>query len=63
MKALVSGAVRISDAAKVMGLMEQQERSDVIMKSLLEDGLIAQVKVRKRAISDLMGGPQFGAAL
>jgi len=43
MKALVSGAVRISDAAKVMGLMEQQERSDVIVKSLLEDGLIAQV--------------------
>jgi hypothetical protein len=43
MKALVSGAVRISDAAKVMGLMEQQERSDVIVKSLLEDGLVAQV--------------------
>jgi len=43
MKALVSGAVRISDAAKVMGLMEQQERSDAIVKSLLEDGLVAQV--------------------
>jgi hypothetical protein len=43
MKALVSGAVRISDAAKVMGLMEQQARSDVIVQSLLEDGLIAQV--------------------
>jgi A/G-specific adenine glycosylase len=43
MKALVSGAVRISDAAKVMGLVEQQQRSDVIVQSLLEDGLIAQV--------------------
>ncbi|HAG66959.1 MAG TPA: A/G-specific adenine glycosylase, partial [Acidimicrobium sp.] len=42
MKALVSGAVRIADAAKVMGLMEHQERSDVIVRGLLEDGLIAQ---------------------
>jgi A/G-specific adenine glycosylase len=43
MKALVSGGVRTTDAAKVMGLGEQQERSEAIVKSLLVDGLIAQV--------------------
>jgi A/G-specific adenine glycosylase len=43
MKALVSGAVRTNDAAKVMGLVEQPERCNAIVQSLLEDGLIAQV--------------------
>jgi hypothetical protein len=43
MKALVSGAVRVADAAKVMGLIEQPERCNAIVQSLLEDGLIAQV--------------------
>ena len=43
MKALVAGAVRLTDASKVMGLAEQPERSEAIVRSLLEDGLIAQV--------------------
>jgi A/G-specific adenine glycosylase len=42
MKALVAGAVRVSDASKVMGLVEQPERCNAIVQSLLEDGLIAQ---------------------
>ena len=46
MKALVSGAVRVNDAAKVMGLAEQPERSEAIVRSLLEDGLIAQANGR-----------------
>ncbi len=43
MKALIAGAVRSTDAPIVMGLAEQQERSGVIIQSLLNDGLIAQV--------------------
>ena len=43
MKALVTGAVRFTDAEKVMGLTEQPERCNAIVQSLLEDGLIAQV--------------------
>ena len=43
MKALVAGAVRLADASKVMGLTEQPDRSEAIVRSLLEDGLIAQV--------------------
>lgn len=43
MKALIAGAVRTTDGAKVMGLVEQQHRSEAIVQGLLEDGLIAKV--------------------
>ena len=38
--------MRVNDAAKVMGLAEQPERSEAIVRSLLEDGLIAQANGR-----------------
>ena len=43
MKALVGGAVRCNDAARVMGLREQEERAQKIVQSLLADRLIVLV--------------------
>ena len=43
MKALVGGAVHCNDAARVMGLREQEERAQKIVQSLLADRLIVLV--------------------
>jgi A/G-specific adenine glycosylase len=43
MKALVSGTVQCSDAARVMNLRDQEERAKRIVQSLLNDRLIVMV--------------------
>jgi A/G-specific adenine glycosylase len=43
MKALVSGTVQCSDAARVMNLRDQEERAQRIVQSLLNDRLIVMV--------------------
>jgi hypothetical protein len=43
MKALVSGSVQCSDAARVMNLRDQEERAQRIVQSLLNDRLIVMV--------------------
>jgi hypothetical protein len=43
MKALIAGGVVRSKAELVMGLVNQRDRAEVIVESLLEDHLIVDV--------------------